>query len=600
MKVSDLIAEFLEKKEIKVIFGVIGSANSHIFDSIDKRGYTKIVNVHHEQAAVMAMGAYYRTCGKIAAALATAGPGAANTLTGILSCWADSVPGLIITGQESSGYFESHKNLRMMGTQGFDVARMVKKITKYSTTLHDSMLVQDELEKSYNMIFEGRFGPTLVDVPFDVQSKVVPRREWNLEQLSDVTSVSDENIEYVIECLRKAKRPVILGGHGIKLSNSKDNFIQLVSRTRIPTLLTWAAIDLLPFDNENFYGRAGVYGQRCSNFIIQNADVILVLGSRLALPQVGYDIRDFAPHSKIIVVDIDIHELHKYEKKCDKLIYGDCGEVIDKLINSMKERISNKTPWITQCKEWREKYPLLMKEHKNEKNGYLNSYAFMDKLSEYLTEDHIIVTDMGTALLSGHQAIRLKENQTMFTSTGLGEMGYGLPAAVGASFASNGREVLCMNCDGGMMMNIQELQTIIHYELPVKILVFNNDGYLMIKQTQNLLFNGKFVSSNKETGISLPDYSKIAIAFGFESYTLNSWTDFDKTIMQFLNSRSPSICEVAMDPLQEFIPKARGVLGEDNTIITPLLEEMSPLLPLETIQEEMIAGLNDKSLRIKR
>jgi len=596
LKVSDLIAEFLEEKNIKIVFGIIGSANAHIYDSIAKRGYTKIVNVHHEQAAVMAMGAFYRTNGELAAALSTAGPGVANTITGIISCWADSIPGLIISGQESSRHLKDHKNLRMQGTQGFNIVQMVKGVTKYSDTICDPSTTQDILETAYATATEGRPGPAFISVPCDIQASFVAPRTWK-EITVSAYEAKDEDINKIIQCLKESKRPVILGGHGIRLSKSTKQFSQLVARTKIPTLLTWAAIDILAADNPYFYGKAGIYGHRCPNFIIQNCDMLLVLGSRLAIPQVGYDIRDFAPKAKIIVVDIDGEELKKYEKRCEAVIEADCGNVLYKLLKIIEEPMHNNKSWRPRCDIWKRKYPLVMKEHTDD--GYINSYKFIDKMSEQLKDDQIIVTDMGTALLSGHQSIKLKENHTMFTSTGLGEMGYGLPAAIGAAFAGEGREVLCLNCDGGMMMNLQELQTIKHYNLPVKIVIFNNDGYLMIKHTQQALFEGKYISSNRATGVSLPDYAKVARAFGFEAYSIKSWDEFD-TFKMFLDSPTPSICEVFMHPEQPFIPKVKGVVQEDRTIISSPLEEMSPLLPLEAIESEMIVGVNYKSIRMKR
>lgn len=594
---SDLIAEFLEKKEIKVAFGIIGSANSYIYDSIAKRGYTKIVNVHHEQTAVLAAGAYYRASGKMAVALATAGPGVANTITGIISCWADSNPVLIISGQESTRYVSKHKNLRMIGTQGFDIAKMVSDVTKYSDTVLSASEVQDKLESSFRETKNGRYGPSLLAIPFDMQSCEVEEREWSEESTLE-DEIDNQHVDYVLNCLNNAKRPVILGGNGIKLSGSKDNFVKLVNKLKVPTLLSWAGIDILPDNNENFYGKAGIYGQRSSNFVIQNSDLLLVLGSRLAIPQVGYDFNDFAPGAKIIVVDIDAEEAKKYEEHCDRLIIGDCGQLIDKLLNRIDEISPSINEWKRKCDEWKEKYPVVMEEHLDA--GFLNSYRFMDKISDYLKDDQIIVTDMGTALLSGHQAIKLKEGQSMFTSTGLGEMGYGLPAAIGAAFAAEGKEVLCLNCDGGMMMNLQEMQTIKHYNLPVKIIIFNNDGYLMIKHTQKMLFKGKYVSTNKDTGLTLPDYQKVSRAFGFKTNSIYNWEEFDESISQFLNANGPAVCEVFMDPEQAFIPKVKGVKKEDGTIVPPPLEEMSPLLPLEQVKNEMIIGLNKKSLIIER
>jgi|3_EtaG_2_1085321.scaffolds.fasta_scaffold07450_1 acetolactate synthase-1/2/3 large subunit len=596
LKVSDLIAEFLEEKKIKVAFGVIGSANAHIYDSIAKRGYTQIINVHHEQAAVMAMGAYYRTNGEMAAALATAGPGVVNTITGIVSCWADSIPGLIISGQESTHHLKVHKHLRMQGTQGFDIARMVESVTKYATTIRDPSTTQNLLEIAYTAAIEGRPGPILIAVPFDVQSALIPRREWQEIALASYEA-KGEDIQKIVECLKTAKRPVILGGHGIRLSNSTKQFSQLVARTQIPTLLTWAAIDILATDNPHLYGKAGIYGHRCPNFVIQNCDLLLVLGSRLAIPQVGYEIADFAPKAKLIVVDIDKDELKKYEERCEVTLAADCRDVLNKLLKATLNYNFSKEAWTTQCDAWKRKYPLVMDEHTDA--GFINSYRFIDKMSEQLKDDQIIVTDMGTALLSGHQGIKLKENHIMFTSTGLGEMGYGLPAAIGAAFGGNGREVLCLNCDGGMMMNLQELQTIIHYNLPIKIVIFNNDGYLMIKHTQQALFKGQYVSTNKATGVSLPDYAKVGAAFGFETYSIKSWEEFDEFQM-FLDSSNPSICEVFMHPEQPFIPKVKGVAQKDHTIISSPLEEMSPLLPLEVMKDEMIVGVNPKSIHMKR
>jgi len=605
LKVSDLIAEFLEKAEIKVVFGIIGSANSYIFDSITKRGYTEIICVHHEQAAVMAMGAYFRASGKLSAAIVTAGAGSSNAITGVISNWADSIPGFIFSGQEQTKFIDKYDGLRMYGIQGFDSPKMVKGVTKYSKTITIPNLVQDELENAHFITQTQRPGPVWLDFPFDIQSKMVEPREWSLipahtpMQFDAALTLIQWDLDYVVKQLREAKRPVIWAGHGVRLAGMKEEFQKLVQRLNIPVILTWSAIDLLHDEHPLYFGRAGVSGMRHSNFIIQNCDFLLVLGSRLSLLQTGYDITQFAPHSKIAVVDADPSEWKKHPStKYSRIIHMDCRLFIKELLNASNP--CNVLDWVEYCLSMKRKYPLLEECHKDGGPNYLNSYRFIDKLCDYIDDDAIIVTDMGTALLSGHYSMRLKPNQLMFTSLGLGEMGYGLPGAIGASKAFPGRQVICLNCDGGMMMNLQELQTIAYHKLPIKIVVFNNDGYLMIKHTQNMLFKGYRTAVNTNTGVGLPDYQKIGRGFGFRTWSLYQWYNFDNTMSEWLEDKSPSLVEVFMDPEQDFVPKVKGVANEDGTITPAPLEEMSPLLSYKDIEEAMIAGVSEKSKQIKR
>ena len=585
MKVCDIITNFLVDRGIHDVFGIIGSANSHMYDSIAKAGLN-IFNVHNEQAAVIAAGAYYRTSGKISVALVTAGGGATNAVTGIVSLWADSIPVIIISGQESSIYVKTHSHRRMYGTQGFSIVDMVSKVTKRAVTILDENSIQYELESAYATANDSRKGPVLLDIPFDIQTKQVTHRPWNLYTPCKLSpSLSD--IEQLKELLRTAQRPTILAGHGIKLSNSETIFRNLLNYTKIPTLLTWSAIDLLDHRNPLFFGSPGIYGQRSANFIFQKSDLILVIGSRLTLPQTGYDM---TPSATIVMIDVDDTEFKDFAKL---KIHSDCGEFLKKLITHEYEC----PEWLEECNSIRKEFPLLEESHKDDE--FPNSYKIIDKISDFLTPEHIIVTDMGTALLSGHQVIRLKEGSTMFTSYGLGEMGYGLPAAFGAAVASKGREVLCLNCDGGMMMNLQELQTIIQHNLRVKIVIFNNDGYLMIKHTQKMLFDN-FNSVNKNTGIVLPDYMKVAKAFGYDRYRIKNWEDFNFYFPKFMEYDGPAICEIFMPAEQEFIPKVKGVIQKDGSIFAPPLEEMSPLLSLSKIEEIMDKNVSKKSFMISR
>lgn len=592
VKVSDVFADFLKQLKIEVVFGVIGSANSHIFDSINKLNYTKIINLHHEQACVMAMGAYYRASGKLSAAIVTAGGGATNAVTGIVSNWADSIPGFIFCGQESVKYCQSHSNLRMLGTQGLDIVQMTSKVVKFGHRIDNEETLQDVLEEAYTKTISGRPGPVLVDMPFDIQSKKIDKRDWvfTVENLSKEYSLTE-----AYELIKQSKRPVVVGGNGIRLSNSNQLFEKFINKNSLPTLLTWSAIDILDNDNPFHFGRFGIYGQRAANFIVQNADLVVVLGSRFAIPQVGYDFSQLARDAKFIIVDIDELEINKYKDYFSQIYIQSCDKFLEK-INEF-EQIEPKTEWLDYCNNNKNKYSLV--EDRSIDDQYVNSYQFIESLSNLLSDDHIVVTDMGTALLSGHQAITLRKNQKMFTSQGLGEMGYGLPGAIGAAFACPDKPVLCLNCDGGIMMNLQEAHSIIENKLNVKIVIFNNDGYLMIKHTQKMLFKGDYNSVNKSTGIGLPNFESLMKAFGYNYYSLNQMDHFD-IVEKFLSDDQPSVLEVFMDPEQDFIPKVRGVAMEDGTIFSPPLEEMYPLLPIEEIKQTMVVDLSERSYQIKR
>ncbi|QOR60665.1 hypothetical protein [Bathycoccus sp. RCC716 virus 3] len=589
IKISDVIVSFLHDKNINTVFGIIGSANSHIYDSCVKSGIT-VINTHNEQAALLAAGGYYRTSGKLAVALVTAGGGVTNSITGVVSLWADSIPVIIISGQEKLEYVKNHTHRRMYGTQGLDIVHMVSKTTKYSK-LVESDRIQDELENAYKISLQDRKGPVWLDIPFDVQSKRIIQREWN-SIYYEISEPSNKDMKNVYNLIENAKRPIILGGHGIKLSKCIDLFKSCIEKLNIPVLLTWSGIDILDHGHKLFFGSPGIYGQRSSNFIFQKCDLLITIGSRMTIPQTGYDLNEVARNAKIVMVDIDETEFKEF---VDFPIKATCESFIKKLF--VVDKVFN-NDWLNECINIRKEFPIVDNYHVD--NVFPNSYKLIDRISDYLKTDQIIVTDMGTALLSGHQSIRLKDDMTMFSSYGLGEMGYGLPGALGAAIAGNGREVLCLNCDGGMMMNIQELQTIIQHNLPIKIVIFNNDGYLMIKHTQKMLFNGNYSAVDKNTGIVLPDYMKVAKAFGYENFRIKTWSEFDFYFPRFMNHKGPSICEIYMPSEQEFIPKVKGVVQKDGSMFAPPLEEMSPILPINVINRIMKNDISKKSQMIIR
>lgn len=592
LKASDALAGFLLESGVTDVFGIIGSANSHIYNSLSEAGL-QTWNMHHEQAVVLAAGAYYRTSGKIAVALVTAGGGAANAFTGIASLWADSTPCLIISGQEKLEYVRGHAQRRMFGTQGFDVVHSVSKLTKYAALVEASTFLE-QLENAYTMALTGRKGPVLLDIPFDVQSTTISPKISRL-QFAEPLQPKKSDMKTVEELLATCKRPVILAGHGVKLSESENLFHHKVNGLNTPFLLTWSAIDLIDHSHPNYFGCPGVYGQRAANFIFQKCDLLIAIGTRLTIPQTGYDLNDIARDATIIMVDVDDTEFKDF---VHVKIHADCGAFLHALSLPYSTDDESWESWRLECRQLKEEFPLIEDSHRDD--VFPNSYRIIDRMSKHLKSDQIIVTDMGTALLSGHQVIRLSQGMQMFSSYGLGEMGYGLPAAFGAAIAARGREVLCLNCDGGMMMNLQELQTIKQHNLRVKIVIFNNDGYLMIKHTQKMLFNGHHTAVDGATGIVLPDYMKVAKAFGYERYRIKTWDDFDFYFARFMAHDGPSICEIFMPPLQEFIPKVKGVKQLDGSIFAPPLEELSPLLSEQTLQRVMGQAFSSKSRLINR
>lgn len=606
MKVSDLIADFLVENEIKHVFGIIGAGNAHIFDSIQQKGYTEIICVHHEQAACMAMQTYYRTTGKVTAAILTTGAGSTNGITGVVSAWADSIPGIVISGNEHSKFVDLHKAVRMWGVQGYDSSLMVEKVTKYATKVSDANLVVYELEKAYSITTHGRPGPCWIDIPMNLQSSQIDENEvihFHQSELPKLDLVSElellQNVDLIIDSIKESKRPLFWFGNGIRLANAELLLEPLLGKYNIPALVTWAGIDSIDSNHPLVYGRAGTYGQRSANFILQNCDLLICIGTRMAISQIGYDITELAREADIVVVDIDKFELDKYKERYKYSVNSDAGVFLRKLLEQEMSESLDFSNWITTCNTYKKEYPWVNPNDHPDKDGFINSYKFMEKLNYYLKPDQHITTDMGTALLSGHQVLRIGKNQRLMTSTGLGEMGYGLPAAIGVSVARDKGEVLCLNCDGGMMMNLQELQTIVHYKLPVKLFIFNNDGYLMIKHTQNALFNGRRAGVDSNSGVTCPNFSALATAFGMSSFQIRTWEDFDIVIPQVQEACGPVICEVFMHPHQLFVPKLGLAIQSDGTLISPPLEDLSPFIPREELKNNMLNGLHPKSTNIQ-
>jgi len=599
VKVSELIAQALEDLGIEHVFGIIGAGNVHLYEAISRHGFTEIICVHHEQAACMAMQTYYRTCGKLSAVLLTTGAGSTNGVTGVVSAWADSIPGIVIAGNENSKFTKPENTHRMWGVQGYDSVDMVRKVTKYAHRVTAPEQAVYEIQKAAYIALDQRPGPCWIEIPMDIQaSRIDPATSAQFVAPVPVDYLTPQlaaQVDSVVDALLAAQRPLLWLGHGIRLAGAEKKIEPLLNLLGVPALVSWAGIDMIDSKHPLVFGRAGVYGQRAANFILQNCDYLLTIGTRLAIPQVGYDLSELARGARIDVVDIDPQEVSKHQARIKEMIVCDAAVFMNALTERLQQLvIKRKTDWLAKCNAYQDQFPWVGPEH-DDKDGHMNSYRFIERLNSFFKKDQIVVTDMGTALLCGHQVLHIDDGQRLMTSTGLGEMGYGLPAAIGVSFATERGEVMCLNCDGGMMLNLQELQTIVHHQLPVKLFIFNNDGYLMIKHTQNALFKTGYVGTDKASGISCPDYTKIAAAFDIPAYQIRNWAECDETLAKVQAATGPVICEVFMHPEQLFTPKLSLVSKEDGTLVSPPLEDLSPLVPRDVLERAMLVGMHEKS-----
>ncbi len=601
MKVSDYIAQFLAEKGVKLVFTISGAGDVHLLNSVADNENLTYICPHHEQAAVMASLAYNRISGGISAVIVTMGGGASNAITGVLSGWADSVPCIVISGQEKSQFIREQNHLRMWGVQGFDVAKTVANITKYSALIMDVSSIRFDLEKAFHLALSGRPGPVWLDIPLDIQSaQIDPEKLERYIPETPVPYQDDENIRMLLELIKKSSRPVFILGNGIRLSGGVNLIPELLDKFPFPALTAWNGLDMFPASHPLYFGHEGNYGQRCANFITQNCDLLIAIGTRLAIPQIGYDIKEFAREAKKVVVEIDPLELSKFKSDQSFIpVLSDAGPFMEKLLRlSAETDVEKPTNWLERCFQWRKDYPPVDHKIHKEIDGCINSYDFIAELSGQIAEDDVIVTDMGTALTCTHQAITLNKKQRLITSTGLGEMGYGMPGAIGASFATEKKRVILISGDGSMMMNLQEMQTIIHHKLPIKLFVFINDAYLTIKNTQMGLFGKKFAGSDNASGVSCPDYIKLGNAFGFKTFQLKESSQIATVIQDVINTEGPVLCEVYIHPLQPHLPKLSFSMNPDGSLVSPPIEDLFPFLTREQLQKEMIIGLHEKSKKI--
>lgn len=603
IKVAKYISNFFVSKGVTDMFMITGGAAMHLNDAFGHQDGLKITYNHHEQACTIAAEGYTRETGKIAPVCVTGGPGGTNAITGVFGAYVDSIPMFVVTGQakRETTVWSTGLPLRQLGDQEVQITDAVRTMTKYAKMITDPRSIRKEMEKAWFLMLNGRQGPVWLDIPGDVASAMV---ETDSLEAFDKQAYIDENwaffnqenpvydkkdTEYLLERVSKAKRPVILAGTAIRHANQQDKFINAVEKLGIPVVTAWDAHDIIWDEHPLYCGRPGTVGTRAGNFIIQNADLLIVLGCRMNIRMIGYNFGDFGKNAYKIVVDIDDAELHKPTVHVDYPIHADLRDVLEDINKSDYQRNVEHQEWVDWCRNLDKKYPATLPEYYNDDNG-LNPYVFMTEFFKELNEDESIVCGNGSACVVTFQAAIIKRKQRLYTNSGCAAMGYGFPAAVGACVARPEKRIICIDGDGSFMMNIQELQTVVFNKLNMKIFLLNNNGYHSIRQTQTNLFKGQpYVGIGGGYGLSIPDFSKVIPAFDIPYYKIDSLENIHDKMNEVLNAEGPVFCEVFVDWHQEFAPKSSSKVLPSGKIVSAAVDDMAPFLDREEYESNHIS-----------
>ncbi len=587
IRLSDYILKFLKCTGVKHIFMLPGGMSMYINDSMGYDKEIQYVCMLHEQACAFAAESYARVTNNLGVVCTTCGPAATNTLTGVAGAWIESTPLLVLTGQVKRSDLTKDVNLRQLGIQEVRIVDMAKPITKYAVCITDPKKIRYELEKAVFIAQEGRKGPVLLDIPVDVQACMIDEDELECFRPHIKTyEIKDVELKTIINKLNTAKRPVIYAGAGINFANAKKDFLRLVEKLNIPVLTHWNAMDLLECTHRLYMGHPGAVGQRAANFVLQNSDLLISIGTRLSLLQTGYNYECFAKNSFHIMVDIDKAELNKKTLHPNLKIHCDAGVFIKKLLACTDLKPNDNMKWILQCKEWNRKYSTLNPKWLDDTN-YVNSYYFMDELSKQMSSDDVFCSGRaGTCVDATIQAFNVKKNQEIFVTKGLSAMGNGLPAAIGAAYAT-GKKIILVNGDGGFVMNIQELEVVRRANLPIKIYILDNQGYSTVRNTQTNLFSHHLVACDCESGLTLGNIKRITEAYNIKTFEINKYSEMSKIIDESLKYEGPSLTMVRIDPDQPIVPRQANYRNPDGQIISRPLEDMKPLLSTKELSEIM-------------
>ena len=572
MRVADIVIKFFKEKNINTAFTISGGGCIHLIDAL-RISDMDIICPHHEQTALMASEGYFRMTGKISANIVTTGPGGTNTITGLLGLWLDSIPSIIISGQVPINQLAKGTGCRQIGDQEFDIISVVKPMTKYATMIKDKNDILQILDEAYHQATSGRPGPVWIDIPLDIQGALVDEntllRKKQYELLSPPT---EDELNQLIQNIKQSKKPLIIVGNGIRLSNTYNQLNEFLKKTNIPVVTgPHSGVDAVDNTLPNYCGRIGILGQLTSNKIVQEADLLIGLGTRLPVKMTGYNIAEFSPNSKKIFVDVDVNEIQKHTFKIDQSIVTDLALFFPRILN--KDFNLDIQEWLKFTTQIRATQQYYYPKHKEIKD-YTSFYYLISKAPS-IFKNTPIVTSNGSAHVITLQTYQLNKDQRLFTNVGCASMGYGLPAAIGACIGNNRQNVICIEGDGSIMMNLQELETVVGNNLPIKIILINNDGYLSIKLSQEAFFKGEEFASSPTTGVTIPNFKKIANAFGIRYSSIKHNNKIESILNDMMDVEGPCIVEVFTHPKERHEPKVthKGV-DSDGKIIPGTLTDM--------------------------
>lgn len=609
-RLADYVADFMVNHGVTDCFSVVGGGAMHLNDALGHKDGLTVTYNHHEQACAMAAEAYARLDNRIALVCVTTGPGGTNALTGVVGGWLDSIPMFIISGQVrydttaryASQYTEG-LSLRSVGDQEYDIVKAVKHMTKYAVMIEETKQIRYALEKGWHLATTGRPGPVWIDIPVDFQGSYIDTEELEGYNSSEDDKLLpppvEETVIYnIIEKIKKAKRPVFHAGYGIRLSGAYQNFRSLIEKLNIPIVTYWNAVDLIEDDNILYCGRAGNMGDRPGNWAIQNSDLIFAVGTRISIRQVGYNWKTWARAAEVIMVDIDQAEMKKHTIHVDMPVWADAKDLLEKMDRLIDEgeKVFDGKDWLEACRRWKIDYPVVMPKHWQENGKTANVYAFVRYLSSSLSENSLTAVSNGACCVVGNQAYIIQKGSRMINNSAIASMGYGLPAAIGMCISSGRRTTICLEGDGSIMMNLQELQTVLTNRLPIKIFLINNNGYHSIRITQTNLFGNRCrIGIGPEShDLSFPEYRKLAEAFGYPYFCAHSNAEMKETVDYVLSLDGFAFCEIFTDTEQVWEPKSSTKRLEDGRLVSPPLEDLAPFLPKAELEKNMFIPLIDK------
>lgn len=603
IRLADYVANFFVEHGVSDAFSVVGGGAMHLNDALGHKEGLKVTYNHHEQACAIAAEAYARLENRIAAVCVTTGPGGTNALTGVVGGWLDSIPMFIVSGQvrydTTARYALQYTEtpLRAMGDQEYDIVKSVAPMTKYAVMIENPKTIRYHLEKAWHLATTGRPGPVWIDIPVNYQGGYIETEELEgYDSTEDdkllPPAVETQTIQTVLEKIKNAKRPVFHAGYGIRLSGGYEAFRSVAEKLNIPIVTYWNAVDLIEDENPLYCGRAGNMGDRPGNWAIQNADLILAIGTRISIRQVGYNWKTWAREAEVIMVDIDQAELKKPTLHVEMPIWADAKDFLEKMDALAQGPVYGGGIWNETCLRWKKEYPAVLPRQWEENGSTANVYAFIRYLSSQLPENSLTAVSNGACCVVGNQAYVIQKGSRMANNSAIASMGYGLPAAIGTCIGGGRKNTICLEGDGSIMMNLQELQTILTNRLPIKIFLINNNGYHSIRITQTNLFNKNFVGIGEESGdLGFPDFKKIAEAFGYQYFSAHSNAEMKEVVDTVLKMEGPVFTEVFTDTAQVWEPKSSTKRLEDGTLVSPPLEDLAPFLPRQELEKQMFIPL---------